>query len=62
MGNSHGDHLPLDAPICMSLGYLEDNPYNLGAQTESWDSHNQFTLVCVELYFDGNQLVHIMLA
>ena len=54
MGNSYGSRLPLDAPIRMSLGALEANPYNLGAHTESWESHHQFTLVHVELSSDGH--------
>ena len=54
MGKSYGAHLPLDAPVCMSLGAPEANPYNLGTHTKSWDSHHQFTLVYVELSFNGH--------
>ena len=59
MGNSYGAHLPLDAPVCMSLGALEANPYNLGTHTKSWEFDHLFALVFVELSSDGHQLVHL---
>ena len=45
----------------MSLRALEANPYHLGARTEPWESHHQFTLVCAELSLEAQSLVHIQL-
>ena len=56
MANSFWAHLQLHAPVCMSVGEIEANPYDLGTHTESWESHHQFTLVCVELSSYGHQL------
>ena len=61
MGSSYGVHLPLDAPVCISLGAPEADPYNLGSHTESWESHHHFTPACVQLSLEGHQLVHLQL-
>ena len=62
MENSYEAHLPLDALVFMILGVIEADPCNLGTYTESWESHRQFTIVYVELSFDGHRLVHLQLS
>ena len=34
MGDYHGGHLTLNMLVCMSLGALQTNPYNLGTHSE----------------------------